>query len=47
LSAANATFDLKAAVWFRRGRLLVCSPVFATLSGWGTELPLIPLFEFP
>jgi hypothetical protein len=39
--------DLKAAVWFRRGRLLICSPLFAILGGWGTELPLIPLSEFP
>src|ERR1019366_3085503 len=26
LMAAKATFALKAAVWFRRGRLLICSP---------------------
>src|ERR1019366_337551 len=27
LIAANATFALKVAVWFRRGRLLICSPL--------------------
>ena len=47
LRAAKATFDLKAAVWFRRRRLLICSPRFAILGGWGTGLPLIPLSEFP
>ena len=34
-------------MWFRRGRLLICSPLFAILGAWGTELPLIPLSEFP
>jgi hypothetical protein len=34
-------------VWFRRGRLLICSPRCAILGGWGTGLPLIPLPEFP
>jgi len=38
---------LNAAVWFRRGRLVICSPLFAILGGWGTELPLIRLSEFP
>src|ERR1035441_2513900 len=47
LRAAKATFDLNAAVWFRRGRLLICSPLFAILGGWGTEPPLSPLSEFP
>jgi hypothetical protein len=37
---------LNAAVWFRRGRLLICAPLFAILGGWGTEFPLIRLSEF-
>jgi hypothetical protein len=40
--AARATFALKAAVWFRRSRLLMVSPV----RGYQAETPLIGLFKF-
>jgi hypothetical protein len=32
LTAASATFALKAAVWFRRGRLFMVSPVAAIIA---------------
>jgi serine/threonine-protein kinase len=46
--AAKATFALKTAVWFRRGRRVIVAPRFCHLNGrQGTTLPLIPLSEFP
>src|SRR4029453_13337384 len=33
LTAANATFALKAGVWFRRGRLFIVSPVSQATAG--------------
>jgi hypothetical protein len=48
ISAAKATFALKADVWFRRGRRVIVAPHFCHLNGRrGTTLPLIPLSEFP
>src|ERR1022692_4771690 len=47
-SAARATFALKVALWFRRGRRVIVAPRFCHLNGrQGTTLPLIPLSEFP
>jgi hypothetical protein len=41
LRAANATFALKAAVWFRRGRRVIVAPHFCHLNGrQGTTLHL-------
>src|SRR5664280_2850197 len=46
--AAKATFALKAAVWFRRGRRVIVAPRFCHLNGrQGTTFPLIPLSESP
>jgi len=44
--AARATFALKAAVWFRRGRLLMVSPVRGYHRRYQAETPLIGLFKF-
>jgi hypothetical protein len=44
--AARATFALNAGVWFRRGRLLIVSPVRGNLRRIQAETPLIDLFSF-
>jgi hypothetical protein len=47
LTAASATFALKAGVWFRRARLLIVSPDSrVNLARRQAETPLIPLFRF-
>src|ERR1700738_3020498 len=46
LTAARATFALKAAEWFRRGRLLMVSPVHGDYRRCQAETPLIALFKF-
>jgi hypothetical protein len=38
---------LKAAEWFRRGRLLMVSPVRGDHRRFQAEIPLIVLFRFP
>jgi hypothetical protein len=45
--SASATFALKAAEWFRRGRLLMGSPVRGDYRRCQAEIPLIVLFKFP
>src|SRR5277367_1326397 len=45
-SAVRATFALNAAVWFRRGRLLICSPLPAILWLWKKEPPLKLMSSF-
>src|SRR5215207_3583840 len=46
--AASATFALKAGVWFRRGRLFICSPDSrANLARRQAETPLSALCRFP
>src|SRR5207344_2013656 len=47
LTAARATFALKAGEWFRRGRLLIVSPVHGDYRRCQAEIPLIVLFRFP
>src|SRR6202022_2582133 len=47
LTAARATFALKAAEWFRRGRLLMVSPVHGDHRRCQAEIPLIVLSKFP
>src|SRR5260370_32978058 len=47
LTAARATFALKAGEWFRRGRLLMVSPVHGDYRRCQAEIPLIVLFRFP
>src|SRR5690242_2059502 len=47
LMAARATFALKAGEWFRRGRLLMVSPVHGDYRRCQAETPLIVLFRFP
>jgi hypothetical protein len=44
--AARATFDLNTGVWFRRGRLLMVSPVRGHHRRYQAETPLIPLSRF-
>jgi hypothetical protein len=44
--AASITFALKADVWFRRGRLLIVSPVRGHHRRYQAETPLIALFSF-
>jgi hypothetical protein len=46
LTAASATFALKAGVWFRRGRLLMVSPVYGDYRRCQAEIPLSDLFKF-
>jgi hypothetical protein len=46
LTAASATFALKAAVWFRRGRLFMVSPVRGDYRRCQAKTPLIDLFKF-
>jgi hypothetical protein len=47
LTAASATFALKAAVWFRRGRLFIVSPDSrAYRARRQAETPLSVLFKF-
>src|SRR5271156_4415742 len=46
LTAARATFALKAGEWFRRGRLLMVSPVHGDYRRCQAEIPLIVLFRF-
>src|SRR5258708_26158739 len=47
LTAASATFALKAGVWFRRGRLFMVSPDSqAQRARCQAETPLIDLFKF-
>src|SRR4029077_10767684 len=46
LTAARATFALKAAEWFRRGRLLIVSPVHGDYRRCQAETPLIVLSKF-
>jgi hypothetical protein len=45
--AARATFALKAGEWFRRGRLLMVSPVHGDCRRSQAEIPLIVLSRFP
>jgi hypothetical protein len=45
-AAASATFALKAGEWFRRGRLLMISPVHGDYRRCQAETPLIDLFKF-
>ena len=47
LTAARATFALKAGEWFRRGRLLMLSPGHGDYRRCQAEIPLIVLFRFP
>src|SRR5712675_2187906 len=47
LTAAKATFALKAGEWFRRGRLLMVSPVHGDYRRCQAEIPLIVLSKFP
>src|SRR5690349_9703866 len=47
LMAARATFALKAGEWFRRGRLLMVSPVHGDYCRIQAEIPLIALCRFP
>src|ERR1700747_3544329 len=47
LTAARATFALKAGEWFRRGRLLMVSPVHGDYRRHQAEIPLIALSKFP
>src|ERR1700739_4006731 len=47
LTAARATFALKAGEWFRRGRLLMVSPVHGDYRCHQAEIPLIALSTFP
>src|SRR5712664_902565 len=47
LTAASATFALKAGEWFRRGRLLMVSPVHGDYRRYQAEIPLIVLSRFP
>src|SRR4029077_1422446 len=42
-----ATFALKAGEWFRRGRLLMVSPVHGDYRRYQAEIPLIALSKFP
>jgi hypothetical protein len=44
--AASATLALKAGVWFRRGLLLMISPVRGYHRRYQAETPLIGLFKF-
>jgi hypothetical protein len=44
--AARATFDLNTGVWFRRGRLLIVSPVRGHHRRYQAETPPIPLSRF-
>src|ERR1035441_9534211 len=44
--AASATLALKAGVWFRRGLLLIVSPVRGHHRRSQAETPLIDLFKF-
>src|SRR5450759_3744933 len=46
--AARATFDLNTGVWFRRGRLLIVSPVrqpYWPLSGRNSTYPAVQILE--
>jgi hypothetical protein len=45
--AARATFALKAAEWFRWGRLFIVSPVHGDYRRCQAEIPLIALCRFP
>jgi hypothetical protein len=45
--AVNATFALKAGVWFRRGRLLIICPGRGDCRRCQAETPLIVLCRFP
>jgi len=48
LMAARATFDLNTGVWFRRGRLLIVSPVrqpYWPLSGRNSTYPAVQILE--
>src|SRR5580692_5474250 len=47
LTAARATFALKAGEWFRRGRLIMVSPVHGDYRRCQAEIPLIILCRFP
>src|ERR1700760_4978965 len=47
LTAARATFAVKAGEWFRRGRLLMVSPVYGDYRRYQAEIPLIALSKFP
>src|SRR6185437_16478391 len=47
LTAARATFALKAGEWFRRGRLLMVSPVHGDYRRCQAEIPLIVLSRIP
>src|SRR5450756_2213900 len=44
--AASATLALKAGVWFRRGLLLIVSPIRGYHRRYQAETPLIDLFKF-
>src|SRR6201989_367584 len=47
LPAARGSFALQAAEWFRRGRLLMDSPVHGDYRRSQAEIPLIVLCRFP
>jgi hypothetical protein len=47
LIAANATFALKAGLWFRRDRLLILSPALGILGRRQADSPLSILSKFP
>ena len=47
LTAASAAFALKAGEWFRRGRLLMVSPVHGDYRRYQAEIPLIVLSRVP
>jgi hypothetical protein len=46
-NAAKATFALNAAVWFRRGRLLIRSPLFGHLRPKTTRTSTYQTVQFP
>jgi len=46
LDRGKATFALNAGVWFRRGLLLMVSPVCGHRRRYQAETPLIDLFKF-
>jgi hypothetical protein len=45
--AASATLALKAGLWFRRGRLVMLSPVSGIYAKLRQKFHLSPLFKFP
>lgn len=47
LIAANATFALKAGLWFRRTRLVIVAPVHGNHAAFRPKIHLYPLSRFP